>query len=298
MNRRRFLGLNAGALLALAAHPANAATWRGTALGADVAITVRRSAGASDGLAAARRALRDAEATFDLHRPSALAALNARTHLTHVPQALADALALADRLWHLTGGAFDPTVQPLWHALAFGGDIAAGEAAVGWERVTPRGDVRLAPGQALTLNGIAQGIATDAVYAALAAAGTTEALVEVGEFRALGGPWRVGIDDPQHGMLAQRTLHGGAVATSSPGALTLAAGRTGGVPHTIDPRRGAATRALWSTVSVEATSAALADGLSTAFCLMERSAIADVAATVAEVKRVTLVDHAGDLTTL
>ena len=70
-----------------------------------------------------------------------------------------------------TGGAFDPSVQPLWQALARGGDVEAARALTGWERVTIGQDITLAPGQALTFNGIAQGFATDVVTDLLASRG-------------------------------------------------------------------------------------------------------------------------------
>jgi thiamine biosynthesis lipoprotein len=153
--------------------------------------------------------------------------------------------------------------------------------------------VTLAPGQALTLNGIAQGFATDLVADGLRAAGFTHALVDVGEYRALGGPFRIGVEDPAAGLLASRAVTDGAVATSSPGALTI-----GGMPHILDPLTGGAARPRWSTVSVEAETAALADGLSTAMCLMDRAAIAALKRAAPGVRRVTLVDVDGNLSTV
>jgi thiamine biosynthesis lipoprotein len=56
------------------------------------------------------------------------------------------------------------------------------------------------------------------------------------------------------------------LATSSPrGTITGA-----NAPHIINPN---GTAPLWQTISVSAPSAAIADALSTAFCLMDRTAI-------------------------
>ena len=64
--------------------------------------------------------------------------------------------------------------------------------------------------------------------------------------------------------------------------------------HIFDPADKTAPR--WSTVSVEAKSAALADGLSTALCMAPRDQIAQVAEATGT--RITLIDDAGDLTRL
>ncbi len=290
LTRRRFLAISA----AFAAGPATAlapARWRGVALGAEAEITLHGQ-GAEEALRAALACLREIEARFSLYEPaSELSRLNRAGHLDASAEFHA-LMRLADRVHHATGGAFDPSVQPLWQALAFGGDVAAARARVGWERITQGGDhIVLAEGQALTFNGIAQGFATDAVAELLAARGFGQALVNIGEFCALGGPWRLGLSDPEHGSLGTRTLNTGAVATSSPAALRL-----GEETHILDPR--GAGGALWSTVSVEAESAALADALSTAGCLLPAEALQRAARALGGVRRITLVTHEGDLRSL
>lgn len=284
LTRRRALALTA----AFAAMPtgARAETWRGRAFGAEVSLTLRGPrAEAAAALAEARGILRGVERLFSLYDPtSALSRLN-RTGRLDEPEARFMALMrAADRAHRLTDGLFDPTVQPLWHA------PAAARAAVGWDRVRRNAEaIVLAPGQALAFNGIAQGFATDLVTEALAARGAREVLVDLGEQRALGGPWRLGLHDPAAGYLGTRTLHGGAIATSSPGAMAL----PGGGAYILHPT----ARPLWSTVSVEAREATLADALSTAFTMMSRARI-ETAAREAGLGRVTLVDGAGDLVTV
>ena len=178
-------------------------------------------------------------------------------------------------------------MQPLWRALAEGRDPGPARALIGWGRVM-RAPLRLSPGQALTLNGIAQGYAADRVRAVLIRAGYEMALVDMGEFAAIGGPFTLGIADPDLGLCATRRLTGTAIATSSPGALRL-----GGQGHILGPR---GQPALWSTVAVEAESAAIADGLSTAFCLMPEAAIRAALARLPG--RATLVSPSGDLSTI
>lgn len=290
VTRRRFIALTAAALL-----PGRAAAetvWQGRAFGSDLRVALRGEArAAAAALAGLPGLIARVDAAFSLHRPdSELARLNATGQLT--PSAdFAALLDLANRLHAATEGLFDPSVQPLWHALATGGDAAAATARIGWDRVARgAGGLRLAPGQALTFNGLAQGRAADLVRDHLAARGFATALADLGEIATLGGPWRIGIADPSAGLLAERRLTGLAIATSSARATEV-----GGRSHILHPA-GGATR--WATVTVEADSAALADGLSTALVLADREQARRIAARLPGVARVTLIDDRGDLTTL
>ena len=67
----------------------------------------------------------------------------------------------------------------------------------------------------------------------------------------------------------------------------------GDAGHILHPDR----KPQWSTISVEASSATLADSLSTAMVLANRDEI-EAIRKEADVSRVTLVDWDGDLTTL
>lgn len=288
MNRRRFLTISA----AFAATPtlAQSHSWKGRAFGAEVAITL---AGPAEPVQAtlhqAREIVSEMEQRFTLFRPdSELVRLNRQGHLR--PSASFRALlGLADTAHSITGGLFDPTVQPLWQAVAAGDDPARALDLIGWDRLSVDKDmIRLAHGQALTFNGIAQGFATDAVANALSDAGFQSALINIGEYRAIGGDWRLGVEDPQHGLLATRRLDRGAIATSSPLATPL-----GGGGHILHPTQ----KPRWSTVSVEAESAAMADALSTGLVLADMALIRQVRQ-AAGVRRIMLVDRQGDLTTL
>ena len=289
LTRRRFLTVTAAALAA--PRGACAASWQGTALGADVSLTIRGPRDTADeGLARARRLLEEVEALFSLYRPdSALCRLNAAGTLARPDPRLLDLLGASDTAHRLTGGRFDPTVQPWWRALALGQDPAAARAAIGWDRVRwSSGAVTLGTGQALTFNGIAQGYATDLVTDALRDLGLGEVLVNIGEYRALGGPWRLGLSDPAQGHMGHVTLTSGAVATSSPAALSL-----GAEAHILHPDH----RPLWSTVSVSAASATLADALSTALCLAPEP-LAEEIATRPDVHAIRLIDRQGNLRTV
>ncbi|RWR52412.1 FAD:protein FMN transferase [Sinirhodobacter ferrireducens] len=285
MKRRRFLQICAGA--ALAGRPAAASDWRGQAFGADVSL---RLAGEAP-MAAVLAEIAAIEDTFSLYRESELTRLNATGHGPGSERMRA-VLACAARVHAATAGAFDPTVQPLWQALARGTDGAAERASIGLERIDISSEIRLSAGQGLTLNGIVQGYAADCIAALLAETGLTDCLIDMGEYAALGGPYRLGIEDPAAGMLGARTIGAGApraMATSSPAALALPGGS-----HILGPR-GEAPR--WSTVSVGGDSAMLCDAASTAFVLMDASAIEKARAELG-LGAVTLIDFDGNLSVI
>lgn len=288
INRRRVLAV----LASFAALPAQAVTqsWKGQAFGADVSIDLsgpREVAEAA--LDEARLLIQKVERLFSLYDPtSELVRLNAQGH-AQVSERFAELLTLADAAYHLTDGLFDPSVQPLWRALANEEDTVAARALVGWDKVRIQGRrVQLGTGQALTFNGIAQGYATDLVTDVLRQHGFSQTLVNIGEHRGLGGPWRLGLEDPIHGFMGTRTITGRAVATSSPMATPL-----GGAGHIVQAQH----MPRWSTVSIEAESAAMADALSTGLVFANTDLIREIRISPG-VHRITLVNKGGDLVTI
>lgn len=279
MRRRRFLALSAAAL----ATPAWAVPvrWTGYALGAEASLIIHAPrAEAQAAIAAVLGVIAEVERQFSLYAPtSALSRLNAKGTL-HPDPSFEALLDEADRAFDLTEGFFDPSVQGM--ALA----RAAARRDIPWPQVRRGGGtVRLQQGQALTLNGIAQGFATDLAVKALESFGLRDILVNIGEFAARGGPWRLGLSDPQTGYLGTRTLHSGAIATSSPWA-------EGARPHILHPTH----EPRWSTVSVEADTAVRADALSTGLCFADEALLRRVAHRPG-VGRITVVDRGGDLRT-
>ena len=290
INRRRFISIaaafaSAGPRAALA-QELQTFTWHGVALGAEASLTLQHhdKAKAADAINACLAEVTRLEGIFSLFRPdSALLQLNASGHLDEAPADLRLLLAEALRLSEVTGGAFDPTIQPLWalYARHFNTqpdardgpdvhDIAAARSLVDWRKVVvDGGTIRLlAPGMAVSVNGIAQGYITDKVGDLLKARGFAHVLVNMGEQLALGpkwdgGTWRVAITDPvQPGRtIAILPLASGAVATS--GGYGCSFDTAGRFTHILDPQTGEPARD-WSSVTVIATRATTADGLSTA----------------------------------
>ncbi len=264
LSRRRFLTITAAAL----ATPVIAAPlrWQGGALGADCTLEIHAPRDVAErALRDTRALLRRAESLFSLYDPaSELSQLNATGHLPDPSPEMCRIIEICDQVHDATGGAFDPSVQPLWQALAKGTDVETARALVGWTRAK-QAPLRLDHGQNITLNGVAQGFATDMVTTALHHAGLGKALINIGEHAAIGGPFTLGIADPAQGIIAQQTLHNNAVATSSPNATVV-----GSSPHILS---ATGRKPRWDTVSVMADTAAMADAASTAFCLMTKPEI-------------------------
>lgn len=302
--RRRFLAIAAGAgasaLLTSMPRMARAARtttppihqWRGIALGAAASITLAHPS--APGLVAMARAeIARLERIFSLYRTdSALSRLNRDGRLDAPPGELLALLSLCDALHQRTGGRFDPSIQPLWSLYARGqargrppspAELAGIRRVVGWRHVAvwPTAIELRHAGAALTLNGIAQGFIADRITELLHAEGITDVVVNMGEIHASGydpggRPWKVGIADPDHPGRARLhvPLANMALATSAPRGTVLDNART--IGHILDPRTGQ-PGGQWRQVSVIAPSAALADGLSTAFCLMDESDIRSAA---------------------
>ncbi len=277
LTRRRFLTISAAASLAAPAYAGTLHSWQGIALGSEVRITL---AGATAQQARKvfhkiKAKLMRIETQFSLLRSSSLSRLNRDGHLPYPARDMLDLFDLAGKVHKATGGLFDPSVQPLWMAVATGGDISAARSLVGWDYVKATAkEIRLKrPGMALTFNGIAQGAAADRIAALMRAQGFDNVMIDMGEVIALGqrpdgGGWRAEIETPQGIPVARRSLQNRALATSAPTGTRI--GPNGQHAHIINPTGHAP---LWQLASVEADQAALADALSTAFCLMDRKAI-------------------------
>jgi len=273
ISRRRFIALSA-AVLATPAHTAPRHDWAGRALGAEARLTL---SGATDAQARhifgrVAAVLAQVEAQFSLYRDSALTRLNRDGRLTRPAPEILGLFTLAGQVHLASGGVFDPSVQPLWLATATGGDVTAARALVGWQRVRiDAEDIRLGPGMALTFNGIAQGHAADRIADLMRAEGLGDVLIDMGEVQALGrrpdgGAWQARIAGPKGEALVDLGLTDRALATSSPFGTRIGSG----LGHILHPQ-GQPPR--WQTVAISAPSAALADALSTAACLLDRAAL-------------------------
>jgi len=296
VHRRRVIQLfAASAAFGLSPVPARAGNalrhWSGLAMGADASLTIRHEDAreAERLLWLARQEISRLESIFSLYRSqSALSRLNREERLNAPPQDLLGLLSLCGAIHRATEGAFDPAIQALWeyHAQTLSGVRPVDEEEFlwildrsGWAHLEVSPDLITfqKPGAALTLNGIAQGYATDKVVALLRANGLEHVLASVGEIAAMGErapdePWRIGLNNPTEGEgPLQLILKDLAIATTAPLATTLdPAGRIG---HIINPRSGLPAQSQWRQISVIHPSAAIADGLSTGMALLDKAAI-------------------------
>ena len=136
MKRRRFLFIAAAAAFGGPVR-AEITTWQADMLGGTVRIDLRGPRALSaDVVRNVGATIAEVEAAASLFKPaSALSRLNAAGRLDEPPAALLDLCGLADDLYRRTDGRFDPTVQPLWRALAL----------VAWQPCCLRSDADTAP---------------------------------------------------------------------------------------------------------------------------------------------------------
>jgi thiamine biosynthesis lipoprotein len=222
-----------------------------------------------DALEQAFQALGLVEERLSLWRQSELALLNERGQATVSPptfEVIAHALDVAEA----SGGAFDPTVEPLVRAGGgFGGEARVLDAAerqqtlerVDFRRVALEAAthaVRLEGGVRLVLDALAKGDGADRALAALRLAGAASALVDLGgsTMAVFGAPVAVDLRDPT----GEGRPWGSFVLADA------ALGTSGGDQqpgHIVDPRTGVPARGVLQA-TVVAAMAREADALSTA----------------------------------
>ncbi len=292
LNRRSFLSLSTG-MATLMAHGTSSGRdtslkknfRKARALGTDVRITVlhRDKEIAREGIDAALDKIEHVEQLMSLYRPeSQLSLLNRKGVLRNPHPDLVTVLRKAINLSKLTGGAFDVTVQPLWNlyarhaqsrSLPSDNEITKIRQRIGWEHVRIEEDIIFfdRPGMQVTLNGVAQGMAADFARQALEEWGIGDALIDAGEFNAIGSPrsrdsWHIAINHPrQTGSIAKTGLQGRCLSTSGDYGTKFSDDYRH--HHLLDPHTGTSPIEL-SAVSVAAPTALEADALSTAFFVL------------------------------
>ncbi|WP_316185490.1 MULTISPECIES: FAD:protein FMN transferase [unclassified Bradyrhizobium] len=325
MSRRRFISIS-GAVAGLAvaglgrkaAARADLAVWHGTMLGAVATMKIYHPDRdeAERLISAACAEARRLERLFSLYvEDSALVRLNRTGILVDPAVEFVELMETSLRYSELTGGLFDPTVQPLWDlyarhfstpdAVPSGPDKASMDAVlahVGYRRLSVSRDRVVAPkGTAVTLNGIAQGYVTDKVVDLLRAQGIAHTLVDMGESRAVGArpdglPWEIGIADPDTPGRTQTVLSIEDRAVSTSGGYGFRFDQQGRFNHLFDPTNGGCGH-LYSSVTTIAVTATAADAMSTAFSLMSAVQIRSLMRP-AGIERVHLIDAAGAVSEL
>lgn len=254
-------------------------------------------------LTAAVTAIRQVERQMSLFDPdSAISRLN-RTGTLHQPEApLLAVLNVSSQISQRSGGAFDISMQPLWQVwsqaaaesrLPLRRDVERAQRRVNWRAVeTTTSQVRINQrDMGLSLNGIAQGYASDLARATLQAHGIRHALIDAGETALLGAgpdakPWRFEIESA---ALAAQTMRSNAKGSADTGKyglrqspmVVISDGRamaTSSDAHTafspdhihhhiLNPVTGYSPR-HWSSVTVIADSCVMADALTKVFFML------------------------------
>jgi len=263
--------------------------WQGQVLGAQADIAFFGSE-KSAAMAITKRCLEEIERLeniFSLYREnSEISRLNRMTKLTAASQDMRILLALSHQIGQATGGAFDPTVQALWRlnrnwiARGFSKNGPPAEVIlqalerVDYQQIVVKdGQVSLGEGQSITLNGIAQGYVTDMITALLKQAGWKNVLVNLGEYRAIGGKSAAAafqVELQNTGIVAE--LNNAALASSVSKRLVFSPAPEHKIAHLFDPETGKNAH-KWRSVHVRHPLASVADGLSTAFSSMPAQSI-------------------------
>ncbi|MGU3400007.1 FAD:protein FMN transferase [Brucellaceae bacterium D45D] len=283
--------------------------WKGQALGAPAQI-ILYFPDRERGERLLRDNVREAERLenlFSLYRSdSELVRLNKAGALAMPSPELIELLDICRNCWEASEGMFDPTVQPLWTCLyrhfSRKNPDPEGPPRADWDAALEKvgfqhmlfDRTRIAfskPGMALTLNGIAQGYITDRVVARLRDAGVMHALVDMGEYRAIGSqpdgsPWKIGLSDMEtdRSAIDYRNIADQALATSSFSGFQFE--NSGRFNHLLNPKTGFSAN-LYSRVTVVAPTAAEADAWATAFSLMDETEIDKILGNLGELKVIT-----------
>ena len=285
MKRRQLLqaGLGLGLLPTLClASSESRLHWRDTTFtGLGTVLSIRaaheNATVLSQALQRARNVVARVEDEMSLFRPSsALSRLNRAGVLQQPSVELLHVLQLSQRIARRSQGAFDVTVQPLWHLYAQAQkenrlpspkEVSEIQQRVGWQHleVSDRRIKFMQPSMGVSLNGIAQGYAADRVRDSLARDGVAHALINTGEWSVLGlaegqRPWALAIADPHRAdaWLTRVTLSGMSVATSADDQCVFSQDKKH--HHIFDPHTGYSPQDI-SSVTVAAPSCALADAL-------------------------------------
>jgi thiamine biosynthesis lipoprotein len=228
------------------------------------------------------------ERIFSLYRPdSEISRLNAAGELRRPAPELRALVEEGQGFGNLSAGAFDISVQPLWQLYAahfwshahIVPDIVARAQEVARQLVdfrrieTGAGRIAFArEGMGITLNSLAQGFVTDVIADMLRNEGFESAVVDLGEYRALGRhpdghPWRIGIRNALAESEVDRVIELDDTALAVSGGYGTTFEPTGHFHHIFDPQTGASAHKL-ADAAVIGPRATAANALAVAICVV------------------------------
>lgn len=301
LTRRRFIQLAAiSGAAAIVPNSARAlldasvpmARWQGIALGAESQLTLAHpdKAFADKIIQQCVTEIDRLESIFSLYRPnSSVSQLNANGILDNAPPELQTVIRTAMEYGERSGGVFDITIQPLWvlyhqHFMQKSPDpegpaseqIDQALLKVGYQKIDLSNHrIYMPEGMQITLNGIAQGYITDRVTELLRHNGFEQALINLGEYQALGQHpdrrmWDVAVSSPGEPWKILDTLNipsGKALATSG----ACGTRWSDKSHHLLSPKTGRSVITSRESISVIADRAMHADAIATTLCLLPSS---------------------------
>jgi len=290
----RIVAAGAGLPLMIAAvrasaPPARMFHWQGEVLDAVSELTLWHT-----DAALCRRVIRKIEAEiarferiFSLYRgDSEISRLNAAGELSRPAPELRALIEEGQRFGVLSAGSFDISVQPLWRLyeahfwshteivpdiLARARDVARGLVDFRRIETSAKRIAFLREGMGITLNSIAQGFITDAIADMLRNEGFESAVVDLGEYHAIGRhpdghPWRIGFQSALAPDAVGRTVELDDTALAVSGGYGTMFEPTGRFHHIFDPQTGASANKL-ADAAVIGPRAAAANALAVAICV-------------------------------
>jgi thiamine biosynthesis lipoprotein len=224
-------------------------------------------------------------------------------------------LEQAERIWRLTGGAFDPAIGRVIRLWGFGGaprrsdvptegEVRAALRDGGLASVERKGRtlVKHRAGLCIDLSGIAQGFAVDRIFDRLLGLGYRSVLVEIGgEVRAGPPPpgedaWRIGLEEPDASGVLRATLAIRDAAVSTSGDYRAAFEVEGTkYSHIIDPRDGRPIRTGVASATVVARDSTTADALATGLMVLGAAQALALVESLPDVDCLLLVRRGGSL---
>lgn len=219
-----------------------------------------------------------------------------RGERSEIDHHIAHCVGVAQRVSHISGGAYDITIGPLVEALGFAGEDADYEVNidsllefVGYEKIALDG-LRLTksdPRVMIDLNSIAKGYTVDLVAGLIEEYGHRDYLVDIGGEivcrgeNPRGEPWGIGVETPFEGNYSTTGEYITSVVRISEVGMATSGNyrnfRTDSegnkYTHIIDPRTGQNTLSSLLSATVVAESCTLADAYGTMFMALglERS---------------------------
>jgi len=254
-------------------------SWSGKSLGSNSSITIytKDEKYAKKSIKEALEEVNRLENIFSLFRNnSEIVKLNKNGFLNNPQKEFIELLNFAKKISKLSDGYFDVTVQNLWIAYSkfsnneelLKDELQKRKKLISWKNIQISKE-RISfkkTGVKITLNALAQGFITDKISTFFKQKGLENVLVNFGEFRSLGRPsenrdWRLSINNTKN-IISLKDL---AVSTSA----SFGTRFNKKYHHLFNPKNSLSANSNES-ISVVATSAALADALSTTLAIMPK----------------------------